>query len=143
MLRAACLALLVTLTLAACGAHKSSAPPAATTAPQSAAKAKAKAKACKNQAAALAKIHGDIAALAKAYELPVNDKLKGNHAINVATDKFLNDVELAPISNLQRNRLIDFAMSSLVGQCEQCFQAFEAARPIPSIRAGESKCPSH
>lgn len=92
---------------------------------------------------ALARIQRDIEALRKAAKLPTKSRLLGNHAINVATDKFLNDVELAPISNLQRNRLIDFAMSSLVGQCEQCFQAFEAARPIPSIRAGESKCPSH
>lgn len=134
MLRAAVLALLVTLTLAACGSHKSSPPPATTT--QSAAKAKA----CKNQAVALAKIHRDIAALQAAYKLPVKDKLLGNHAINVATDKFLNDVQLAPISNLKRNRLTDLAMSAIGTHCQQCFQALEANRPIPSIRAGAISC---
>ena len=135
MFRAAVLALLVTLTLAACGSsHQSSPPPATTT--QSAAKAKA----CKNQAAALAKIHRDIAALQAAYKLPVQDKLLGNHAINVATDKFLNDVQLAPISNLKRNRLTDLAMSAIGTHCQQCFQALEANRPIPSIRAGAISC---
>jgi ABC-type enterochelin transport system substrate-binding protein len=136
--RAAVLALLVTLTLAACGAHKSSAPPATTT--QSAAKAEAKAKACKHQAVALAKIHRDIAQLQAAYKLPTKDKLLGNHAINVATDKFLNDIQLAPISNLQRNRLTDLAMSAIGTHCQQCFQALEANRPIPSIHAGEISC---
>jgi hypothetical protein len=136
--RAVVLALLVTLTLAACGAHKSSAPPATTA--QSAAKAEAKAKACKNQAVALAKIHRDVAQLQAAYKLPTKDKLLGNHAINVATDKFLIDVQLAPISNLQRNRLTDLAMSAIGTHCQQCFQALEANRPIPSIHAGEISC---
>jgi hypothetical protein len=138
VLRAAVLALLVTLTLAACGAPTSSPPPAATTATST--QSAAKAKACKNQAIALAKIHRDIAALEAAYRLPVKDKLLGNHAINVATDEFLNDEELAPISNLKRNRLIDLAMSAIGTHCQQCFQALEANRPIPSIRAGEISC---
>jgi hypothetical protein len=98
---------------------------------------------CPAATRALARIQRDIEALRQAAKLPTKSHLLGNHAINAATDRFLNDVELAPISNLERNRLIDHAMSSLVGQCDQCFQAFEAARPIPSIRAGDSKCPSH
>jgi hypothetical protein len=140
VLRAAVLALLVTLTLAACGAPKSSPPPAATTATST--QSAAKAKACKNQAIALAKIHRDIAALEAAYRLPVKDKLLGNHAINVATDEFLNDEELAPISNLKRNRLIDLARSAIGTHCQQCFQALEAGRPIPAIHAGEISCSS-
>jgi ABC-type enterochelin transport system substrate-binding protein len=136
--RAAVLLALVSLTLTACGAHESSAPPATTT--RSAATAKAKAKACKNQATALGKIHRDIAALSAAYKLPVKDTLLGNHAINVATDRFLNDVQLASISNLQRNRLTDLAMSAIGTHCQQCFQALEANRPIPSIHAGEISC---
>jgi hypothetical protein len=140
VLRAAVLALLVTLTLAACGAPTSSPPPAATTATST--QSAAKAKACKNQAIALAKIHRDIAALEAAYRLPVKDKLLGNHAINVATDEFLNDEELAPISNLKRNRLIDLAMSAIGTHCQQCFQALEAGRPIPAIHAGEISCSS-
>jgi cytochrome c556 len=97
---------------------------------------------CPNQQRALAKIHRDVEALAAAYKLPVKDKLIGNHAINVATDKFLNDVALAPITNLQRNRLIDLAMSAIGTHCQQCFQALEAGRPIPAIRQGDLKCSS-
>jgi hypothetical protein len=66
--------------------------------------------------------------------------VQGNKAINVATDRFLNDVALAPIGNLRRNRLIDHAMGTLAGSCEQCFQALEAARPIVNIRLGENRC---
>jgi hypothetical protein len=139
VLRAAVLALLLTLTVAACGAH-SSTPSPPTTTKASTTQSAAKARACKNQAAALAKIHRDIAALQAAYKLPVKDKLLGNHAINAATDRFLNDVQLAPISNLKRNRLTDLAMSAIGTHCQQCFQALEANRPIPSIRAGEISC---
>ena len=96
---------------------------------------------CPGTQKALAKIQRDVAALRAAAKLPTKNTLIGNHAINVATDRFLRDVELAPLNNLQRNRLIDHAMSALVGNCEQCFQALEAERPIPAIRAGDSKCP--
>jgi hypothetical protein len=124
------------LALAACGsgAKKPVAKPAAKPT------ATSQSRRCKNQAVALAKLARDVAALRAAAKLPVKDKLVGNHAINVATDRFLNDVELAPIDNLQRNRLIDHAMSAIGTRCEQCFQAFEAGRPIPAIRAGEVKC---
>ena len=96
---------------------------------------------CPATAKALKQIDRDIAALRAASKLPAKNTLLGNHAINVATDRFLHDVALAPISNLQRNRLIDHAMAAIGTHCQQCFQAFEAARPIPSIRAGDSKCP--
>jgi len=82
----------------------------------------------------------DIAAMHAAARLPTKDTLKGNHAINVATDRFLHDVEVAPIGNLRRNRLIDHAAGTLAGACEQCFQALEAARPIVNIRRGETRC---
>jgi len=130
VIRATVLAVLVATTLAACGSsssHKAAAPHHK--------------KACKSQVRALAKIHRDIAALKSAYKLPVKDELKGNPAINAATDRFLNDVQLAPISNLQRNRLTDLAMSAIGTHCQQCFQALEANRPIPAIRAGEIGCP--
>jgi hypothetical protein len=130
--RATVLLGLLTLTLAACG---SSSHPVAKPAKH------VHKKVCKSQVRALAKIHRDIAALAAAYKLPVKDELKGNHAINAATDRFLNDVQLAPISNLQRNRLTDLAMSAIGTHCQQCFQALEANRPIPAIRAGEIGCP--
>ena len=123
MVRAAVLLAVAMLALAACG----SATPAT--------------KPCPATAKALKKINRDLAALRAAYKLPVKNRLLGNKAINVATDRFLNDVALAPISNLQRNRLIDHAMAAIGTHCEQCFMAFESARPIPSIRAGDSKCP--
>jgi cytochrome c556 len=125
VVRAAVLLAAATLVLAACG---SAAVPKTT-------------KPCPATAKALKQIGRDLAALRAAARLPVHDKLLGNKAINVATDRFLNDVALAPISNLQRNRLIDHAMAAIGTHCEQCFMAFESARPIPSIRAGDSKCP--
>lgn len=132
MIRSVLVLACAALALAACG---SSSHPAAKPAAQH------HRQACKSQVRALAKIHRDIAALTAAYKLPVKDKLIGNHAINVATDRFLNDVQLAPISNLQRNRLTDLAMSAIGTHCQQCFQALEANRPIPAIRAGEIGCP--
>jgi hypothetical protein len=72
----------------------------------------------------------------RAAALPTKNTLDGNAAINHATDKFLNDVELAHITNLARNRMIDHAAGTLAGACEQCFQALEASRPIPNIRMG-------
>jgi hypothetical protein len=119
------------LLLAGCGGGSTGAP----------ASAPPKPKQCPGTQKALVKIRADIAALRAAAKLPTKDTLIGNHAINVATDRFLNDVALAPLGNLQRNRLIDHAMSALVGSCEQCFQALEAERPIPAIRAGDSQCP--
>jgi hypothetical protein len=124
---------LLALSLAACGgtsaAHTTTATPTTTAHTV-----------CPNQQRALVKINRDLVALRKAAKLPTKDTLKGNHAINVATDAFLYDVATAPIDNLRRNRLIDHAMAALVGNCEQCFQALEAGRPIPAIRAGDLKC---
>jgi hypothetical protein len=78
----------------------------------------------------------------RAAALPAPDKLKGNAAINRATDRFLRDVQTAPIDNLKRNRLIDHAAALLLGSCSQCFQALEAERPIVSIAHGDRGCPS-
>jgi hypothetical protein len=136
VIRASLVLTCAALALTACGAHTR--PPAAATQTTP----KAKAKQCRNATAALARIHRDIAALKAAHKLPVKNELLGNKAINAATDKFLNHVELAPISNLQRNRLIDLAMSAIGTHCQQCFQALEAERPIPAIRAGQIDCSS-
>jgi hypothetical protein len=95
---------------------------------------------CRKTRHAVAKLQADVAALRKAARTPTHNTLQGNRAVNVATDRFLNDVTLAPIGNLRRNRFIDHAMGTLAGSCEQCFQALEAARPIPSIRAEENGC---
>jgi hypothetical protein len=115
-----------TLCLAACGATRHAAAPAKTT--------------CPKAVHALAKIHADIATMRAAARTPTSNTLQGNKAINVATDRFLHDVALAPIPNLKRNRLIDHAMGTLAGSCEQCFQALEAARPVVNIRYGEGRC---
>jgi hypothetical protein len=85
-----------------------------------------------------ARLAADIAAMRRAAALPTKNTLLGNAAINRATDRFLNDVQIAHITNLKRNRLIDHAAGTLSGACEQCFQALEAARPIPNIRMGVS-----
>jgi len=117
------------LALAACGAgakHDAAPPP-----PQ---------KLCPKAVRALARLQDDIVAMRRAARMPTTDRLQGNHAINVATDRFLDHVALAPIPNLKRNRLIDHAMGTLAGACEQCFQALEAARPVVSIRFGDKGC---
>jgi hypothetical protein len=94
-------------------------------------------------ARALAKLRADTAAIRAAANLPVKDTLDGNAAVNRATDRFLLDVETAPLDNLTRNRLIDHAAAALVGSCEQCFQALEAERPIVTIvhSAHAGDCP--
>jgi len=85
---------------------------------------------------ALRKLAADTAAIRAAASLPTRDALKGNAAVNRATDRFLLDEETAPISNVRRNRLIDHAAAALAGACEQCFQALEADRPLVWIAKG-------
>ena len=87
---------------------------------------------------ALARLQVDVAALRRTAKLPTSNRLQGNAAVNRATDRFLHDLALAPIDNKQKNRTIDHAAGALIGACEQCFQALEAARPIPSLRMGET-----
>jgi hypothetical protein len=94
---------------------------------------------CTN-ARATARLNADIAAIKRAAALPTTNRLDGNPTINRATDRFLSDLDLAKIDNKRKNRLIDLAAGSLANQCEQCFQAFEAARPIPGLRYGETGC---
>jgi hypothetical protein len=134
VLRGTVVLALLALCLAACGGTSAAKSPAQTqTRTQSQ-------RVCPNEQRALVKLNRDLVALRKAAALPTKNHLIGNHAINVATDKFLYDVAVAPIDNLRRNRLIDHAMAALIGNCEQCFQALEAGRPIPAIRAGDLKC---
>ncbi|MDX6472665.1 MAG: hypothetical protein QOK22_1481 [Gaiellaceae bacterium] len=94
------------------------------------------------QAQALVRLNADLAAIRTAAALPVTDALKGGPEINRATDRFLHDVQTAPVGNLQRNRFIDHAAALLLGSCSQCFQALEAARPIPGIAHGDLGCPA-
>lgn len=92
-------------------------------------------------ARALARVQRDVAAIRRAaLTVRAGQTFDGNDAVNKATDRFMLDVSTAPISNLQRNRLIDHAMSALVGSCEQCFQALEANRPIPAIKFRRGSC---
>jgi hypothetical protein len=99
------------------------------------------AKSCETaaKARARARLHRDVAAIRRAARLKTSDTLKGNEAVNTATDRFLLDLARAPLSLLEKNRLIDHAAGALVGACEQCFQALEAGRPIPAIAHG-SRC---
>jgi hypothetical protein len=94
------------------------------------------------QARALARLRADLAALRKAAARPAANTLDGGPAVSRATDRFLLDVSTAPLGNLVRNRMIDHAAAALVGSCEQCFQALEAARPIPAISQGDTGCPA-
>jgi hypothetical protein len=91
-------------------------------------------------AKAVARLHADVKAIRKASDLPTRNRLLGNRAINKATDRFLYDVATAKIDNKRRNRIIDLAMGALANQCEQCFQALEAGRPIPALRYGDTGC---
>jgi hypothetical protein len=91
-------------------------------------------------ARAMAKLNADIAAIKHAASTPTNNRFLGNKPINRATDRFLNDLAVSKIDFKRQNRLIDFAAGALANQCEQCFQAFEAARPIPGLRYGETGC---
>jgi hypothetical protein len=79
------------------------------------------------------RLERDVAAIRRAARRPTKDTLKGNPAINTATDRFLADVNTAPVDLLVKNRFIDHAAAALVGSCQQCFQALEAGRPIPAI----------
>lgn len=116
--------LVVVLLLAGCGGGKplATSTGATTTSCRSAATTRA-----------LAKLRRDVAAVKAAGRIRVKNRLLGGPALNHATDRFLHDLATAPISNLMRNRLIDPAAESAVSYCEQCFQALEAERPIPSI----------
>lgn len=127
MLRALVTLACAALCLAACGSgtHTASPPPK---------------KLCPKATRAIARLNADIAAMRTAAKIPSKDHLQGGKEINKATDRFLNDVALAPIGNLRRNRMIDHAMGTLAGSCEQCFQALEAARPVVNIRFGETRC---
>lgn len=81
----------------------------------------------------LARLRADVAAIHAAAGKPTKDTFKGNAAVNHATDRFLADEGRAHVSLLAKNRLIDHAAAALSGSCQQCFQALEAERPIPSI----------
>ena len=128
MLRAAAILSCAALCLAACGGSKHAATQGTTTVGS-----------CVN-AAAISKLHADVAAIKRASNLPTTNRLDGNPAINKATDRFLLDVATAKIDNKRRNRMIDLAMGSLANQCEQCFQALEAGRPTISLRYGDTGC---
>jgi hypothetical protein len=80
-----------------------------------------------------ARLRRDVAAIRRAANSKTSDTLKGNPQINAATDRFLLDVNTAPVDLLVKNRFIDHAAAALVGSCQQCFQALEAGRPIPAI----------
>ena len=73
---------------------------------------------------ALLKLDRDVSAMRAATTAAAASRL---------TDRFLQDVDTAPIDNLTRNRMIDHAAAAVSALCPQCFQALEADRPIPTI----------
>ena len=85
------------------------------------------------QTRAMARLRDDLVALKAAGRIHVKDTLHGGAAVNRATDRFLHDLAVAPIDNLERNRLFDHAIAAVFASCQQCFQAFEAERPVPSM----------
>ncbi|HET7572133.1 MAG TPA: hypothetical protein VFJ77_05625 [Gaiellaceae bacterium] len=95
----------------------------------------------KAEAKALARLNADVKALHAAALRAPGSSLAGTPKVSRLTDRFLNDVNTAPIDNLARNRLIDHAAAALAGTCQQCFQALEASRPIPAIaHTGRGGC---
>ena len=121
-----CAVALLALTACGSGGKSSSQTATVTTAASSP-------KQCRNQAAALVRIDRDLTAMQRATTAA---------AMSTLTDSFLLHVSTAPLTNLQRNRLIDHAAAAVSIKCPQYFQALEAERPIPAIRAGELKCSS-
>jgi hypothetical protein len=77
---------------------------------------------------AVLKLDRDLAAMRTAKTAAAASRL---------TDRFLQDVDTAPVDNLTRNRMIDHAAAAVSALCPQCFQALEADRPIPSIAQGD------
>jgi hypothetical protein len=73
---------------------------------------------------AVVRLHRDLVAMRAATTEAAASRL---------TDRFLQDVDTAPINNLTRNRMIDHAAAAVSALCPQCFQALEADRPIPAI----------
>jgi hypothetical protein len=118
---------LAAVALAGCGGSHRAAPPttapATTTVPCSS----------PAQTRAVARLQKDLAALKVAGRVQTRDTLHGSAAANRATDRFLHDLDVSPVDNLTRNRMLDHAIASVIATCQQCFQAFEAERPIPTM----------
>jgi Flp pilus assembly protein TadD len=125
MARTLILLVALVLGLAACGSSSSS--------HQSATRSATRACTDPRTARDLARLRADVAAIHAAASKPTKDTFKGSPAVNRATDRFLADEGRAHVSLLAKNRLIDHAAAALSGSCQQCFQALEAERPIPSI----------
>jgi hypothetical protein len=127
-------AFVVALVVVAPGCGGSSERAATTTASEHTTTASAR---CRRATARWTKrLRRDVAAIRGAARLRTNDTLKGNAAVNAATDRFMLDLAKAPVDLLVKNRFIDHAAAALVGSCQQCFQALEANRPIPAISHG-------
>jgi Flp pilus assembly protein TadD len=125
MARTLILLVALVLGLAACGSSSSS--------HQSATRSATRACTDPRTARDLARLRADVAAIHAAARKPTKDTFNGNDAVNRATDRFLADEGRAHVSLLAKNRFIDHAAGALTGSCQQCFQALEAERPIPSI----------
>lgn len=80
----------------------------------------------------VARVPNDLAAVRRAART-------GSHAATSrATDRLLLDLGYLP--PVRRNRVIDEAAAAVTSVCEDCFQALEAMRPIPSLKYGSGAC---
>ena len=70
-------------------------------------------------------LRADIAAIRRA---------RGHDATSRVTDRFITRLEHSGLSLTTENRLIDLAITGMLGKCHDCFEALEALRPIPSLQ---------
>jgi hypothetical protein len=119
-----CLALgAIALVVAACGTSKSTERPAAVKPQPEATRPHCSVDSTRGKRT-LPKINADIARIRHATTHARTSK---------ETDRFINDLDRSRLSLKSENRLIDRAISAALGKCDDCFQALEAMRPIPSI----------
>jgi hypothetical protein len=128
----AALLIMTCVALAACGGGRKGAAPTTSSAAPAISTSSRSCNGAKT-ARTIRRLQADVAAIRRAASLPTKDTFNGNAAVNRATDRFLADEGRAHVSLLAKNRFIDHAAGALTGSCQQCFQALEAERPIPSI----------
>ncbi|HET8605776.1 MAG TPA: hypothetical protein VFL66_01980 [Gaiellaceae bacterium] len=80
----------------------------------------------------VARVPNDLAAVRRAA------RADSHAATSRATDRLLLDLGYLP--PVRRNRVIDEAAATVTSVCEDCFQALEAMRPIPSLKYGSGTC---
>jgi hypothetical protein len=80
-----------------------------------------------------AKLRVDLRAISTEAAKVKHNSLLGTPALQQATGRFLDDLQLSKLTLLEQNRALDHAASAVAGSCDQCFQMIEANRPIPAL----------